>query len=196
MMFFKSTIWSILFVILAGGALYHTSYEVQSRQAQLESLKKQAAAKRENIQTLRVELSHLSSPERIKRLADTHLMLFSTDPSQITTLASLPDQDLPAVLQDTQIMAAAMVAAPTPGYKPKSFVSFETTQRRKTILEGETFSQSSQAANVRPLENKELASATVRPQIKPISVALSRQEAPKYHRKDLEEIIASLEVSQ
>lgn len=198
-MFTKSFIWSFVFVILAGGALYHTSYEVQSRQEQLSQLKQHATEKRENIHILKAELSFLSSPERIKRLADTHLMLFPTEPAQLATLATLPQRDLSITPTDRK--AFALASAPLPALKPLQFTAMETAQRKQTIVNSETFGQTAPAADVRALAAEELVQSAVTPKFKPIAPARAVTTAqapalPKYHKGDLEAVIARLEATR
>ncbi len=82
--------WLSLTIIVSLG-LYHTSYRVEEMEQNLRSLNAEIEAERSSIHILKAEYVFLTNPSRIEEVAQKHLKLAPTTPSQITRLARLKD---------------------------------------------------------------------------------------------------------
>ena len=79
---------------LIGPAVYAYSIKYQTlyRSDQIAKLTRQIQQERDAIGMQKAEWSHLVRPDRLEPLADKYLDLEVTRPSQMTTVAALPDR--------------------------------------------------------------------------------------------------------
>ena len=72
--------------------LYQLKYESRQLEKTVTELARKVQKERENIAVLKAELSLLTNPERIDRLANKHLKLQTVKPEQIVTIDWLSTQ--------------------------------------------------------------------------------------------------------
>lgn len=78
-------------IVVAGGILYDTTFEVQEMEAQLSRLNRQIVAEREVIQVLKADWSVLNDIARIEDLAVRHLpTLRPAEAQQFAALTAVP----------------------------------------------------------------------------------------------------------
>lgn len=78
-------------IVVAGGILYDTTFEVQEMEAQLSRLNRQIVAEREVIQVLKADWSVLNDIARIEELAVRHLpSLRPAEAKQFAALTAVP----------------------------------------------------------------------------------------------------------
>lgn len=111
-----STFLWLAVATLAGVGLFLLKYQVQSLEADLADVERQARADRETIHVLKAEWAYLSDPARIRRLAESHLGMVPLAPGMIRTLAELPrpaGEAMPLPMARPSVLAPAPLA-PTP----------------------------------------------------------------------------------
>lgn len=96
----NSIIYFACFAV-AAYALYMVKFSVQNLQHEVAQTQKQLAQEKESLHLLNAEWAYLNRPERLRRLADTHLNLVPLDSRRMENLALLP-------------AASSDVMAPTP----------------------------------------------------------------------------------
>lgn len=79
--------------ILAACGVYGLKNRVQVLEKELVRVERKIEAERIEIKRLRAEWATLSHPERLARLAETHLGLKPATPLQIVTIADMPMRD-------------------------------------------------------------------------------------------------------
>ena len=82
-------VWIIL-AIAVSGALFRVSYRTQHLERHLAAVNKQIGQEDEAIRVLQAEWSYLNDPSRLESLAQKHLAMGPTKPSQIVTLDQVP----------------------------------------------------------------------------------------------------------
>jgi hypothetical protein len=92
----------VCIAVLAIG-LYLVKYSVQDVQREVSAMKRELAVERESLHLLSAEWAYLNRPDRLRRLADRHLVLAPLDSRQINNMAALPaaahtDLDAPSPL--------------------------------------------------------------------------------------------------
>ena len=80
----------LILAAVAGGALFHVSFEVSELDDRLATLNRDITSDREAIHVLRAEWSFLNQPERIEELARRHLDLSPVSGAQLTGAGTLP----------------------------------------------------------------------------------------------------------
>jgi len=83
-----SLLLTIAFAVAA--ILYNTSFKTKELEEDLASINRKIVAEYDKIQVLKAEWALLNDPERIERLAKTHLALRPADPRQFADVAALP----------------------------------------------------------------------------------------------------------
>lgn len=84
----SALLWGVL-AIVAGVGLFFLKYEVRELEHRLAQIERTIRDDREAIHVLRAEWSHLNDPTRLARLAEEHLGLGPTAPTQLVTVNSL-----------------------------------------------------------------------------------------------------------
>lgn len=83
-----SLLLTIAFAVAA--ILYNTSFKTKALEEDLARTNREIVAEYDKIQVLKAEWALLNDPERIERLAKTHLSLRPADPRQFAEVAALP----------------------------------------------------------------------------------------------------------
>lgn len=86
-----TVLWAVL-AITAGIAMFLVKYEVQALEEDLRAANHQIRRDREQIHVLQAEWAYLNEPSRLRALAEKHLNLHPLEPTQVITLASLPQR--------------------------------------------------------------------------------------------------------
>lgn len=97
--------------IFAACGVYGLKNRVQLLEKELVAVERKIEAERIEIKRLRAEWATLSHPERLARLAETHLGLKPAEPRQIATIADMPmrdDQGGPALVSSLAPSAASV----------------------------------------------------------------------------------------
>lgn len=84
---------ALLWFLVVGGlgvALFLMKYELQEREARLESLQREILATQEAIHVLKAEWSYLNRPERISSLVERHLEMVPLTERRAPSLEMLP----------------------------------------------------------------------------------------------------------
>ncbi|GBF26114.1 cell division protein FtsL [bacterium MnTg02] len=98
---------NVVAVVLAGAFaffLYSMKFETRTLESRTVELARKIKAERQSIAILKAEWSHLSRPERIERLARTHLGLRPLEVRQISELKylRLPERVSPKPERETE----------------------------------------------------------------------------------------------
>jgi len=83
---------TVLCLVLAVGlalVLFFVKYEVQSLERELAELNRTLAEDRQAVHVLRAEWSHLTDPDRLRRLTQRHLEIRPVEPGQLGTAADI-----------------------------------------------------------------------------------------------------------
>jgi len=83
---------TVLCLVLAVGlalVLFFVKYEVQSLERELSEINRVLAEDRKAVHVLKAEWSHLTDPDRLRRLAQRHLEIVPVEPSQLGTLTDI-----------------------------------------------------------------------------------------------------------
>lgn len=86
------TIGWIVGIAVLVAALFHLKYEVQSLEQRLARIDRAVDRDREAIRVLKAEWAYLNRPERLERLARSHLQLRPASPYDVRTLSDLPQR--------------------------------------------------------------------------------------------------------
>lgn len=84
------TITAVVVILSLAFGLYRFEHRVQRMEGQLGELNRGILAHHQAIQVLRAEWSYLNRPDRLQRLAGSHLELVPLLPSQIGRLDEIP----------------------------------------------------------------------------------------------------------
>ncbi|MBT5570968.1 MAG: hypothetical protein HOJ90_07115 [Alphaproteobacteria bacterium] len=117
---------SILLILaaVAGGVLFHISFEVSELDDRLGTLNHDIRSDREAIHVLRAEWSFLNQPDRLEELARRHLDLQPVSGTQLTGVGTLPvrpEEALPEITphdDPTGLGRAIELHAGAPRVKP------------------------------------------------------------------------------
>lgn len=102
-------------IVVAGGILYDTTFEVQEMEAQLSRLNRQIVAEREVIQVLKADWSVLNDIARIEDLAVRHLpTLRPAEAQQFAALTTVPAGGRGAGATPEMAGLVTKVTAPAP----------------------------------------------------------------------------------
>lgn len=102
-------------IVVAGGILYDTTFEVQEMEAQLSRLNRQIVAEREVIQVLKADWSVLNDIARIEDLAVRHLpTLRPAEAQQFAALTAVPAGGRGGVATPEMAGLVGKVTAPAP----------------------------------------------------------------------------------
>lgn len=82
---YRSIASGMILIILAGYFLFSMKREVEALNYSYKSLSKQIRDEKMAINLLKAEFSHLTSPARLKALADSHLHLSSIKPDKMVS---------------------------------------------------------------------------------------------------------------
>ena len=100
--------------ILAACGVYGLKNRVQLLEKELLVVERKIEAERIEIKRLRAEWATLTHPERLARLAETHLGLKPAEPRQIATITDIPlrdgqdGEDLPALVSSLSPTGASL----------------------------------------------------------------------------------------
>lgn len=113
----------LVLAAIAGGALFHVSFEVSALDDRLGSLNRGIKDDREAIHVLRAEWSFLNQPERIEELARRHLDLTPVTGHQLTGAGTLPvrpepEQPEPQIDNGQNVDRTILLHAGAPKAKP------------------------------------------------------------------------------
>jgi cell division protein FtsL len=89
----KLGVFSLTVAILAACGVYGLKNRVQVLEKELAAIERMIEEERIEIKRLNAEWATLSHPERLARLASTHLGLEPALPRQITAIADIPMRD-------------------------------------------------------------------------------------------------------
>jgi cell division protein FtsL len=103
----QATALCLLLAVALAAVLLTVTHRVRGLEEELGSLRTSITAEQQKIHVLQAEFSFLAEPERLRRLAATHLGLVPVEPGQLTSFAALDE-----VLQ--QGGKAALGTAPSP----------------------------------------------------------------------------------
>jgi cell division protein FtsL len=103
----QATALCLLLAVALAAVLLTVTHRVRGLEEELGSLRTSITAEQQKIHVLQAEFSFLAEPERLRRLAATHLGLVPVEPGQLTSFAALDE-----VLQ--QGGKAAVGTAPSP----------------------------------------------------------------------------------
>jgi cell division protein FtsL len=103
----QATALCLLLAVALASVLLTVTHRVRGLEEELGSLRTSITAEQQKIHVLKAEFSFLAEPERLRRLAATHLGLVPVEPGQLTSFAALDE-----VLQ--QGGKAALGTAPSP----------------------------------------------------------------------------------
>jgi hypothetical protein len=92
-------------IILAGYFLFAMKREVEALNLGFRSLSSQIRDERSAINLLKAEFSHLTSPARLKLLADTHLDLSNINPKMMVSDPLRGEEDLGMLANNTKTKA-------------------------------------------------------------------------------------------
>lgn len=84
---------SLTVAIMAACGVYGLKNRVQVLEKELVSIERMIEEERTEIKRLKAEWATLTHPERLARLAETHLELKPAEPRQIATIADIPMRD-------------------------------------------------------------------------------------------------------
>jgi cell division protein FtsL len=103
----QATALCLLLAVALAVVLLTVTHRVQGLEEELSGLRTGIAAEQQKMHVLRAEFSFLAEPERLRRLASSHLALVPIEPGQLATFATLDE-----VLSER--VQAASGAAPAP----------------------------------------------------------------------------------
>lgn len=119
-----------------GIGLFLVKHEVKDQEARLATLNQEIRRNQEFVHVLKAEWSYLNDPARLRRLAETHLGMKSSQPRQIALLEDLP-RDLPAGTGAPALMASeSPPSRPAPSVKPGPLPSQPTRRPRPVTFAG------------------------------------------------------------
>lgn len=94
-------------VLLTGVFLYQTKYKVKGLEEHLAEVNQQIISEREAIHVLHAEISYMTRPDYINRLAEKHLNLASVSPPQVRQLADyIQTAEVIPLLREERLAAA------------------------------------------------------------------------------------------
>ncbi len=100
-MMLKTFVWFFT-AICAAGLIYLIKNETVEKERELKKLEREIVLKQEAIQVARAELAYLTSPKRLKTLAEKNLKLEPIKTYQIVQIDSLPMKNKPVAVDDAQ----------------------------------------------------------------------------------------------
>jgi hypothetical protein len=112
----RGTLVWLSLAIVAGVALFHVSYRVQSLEDELAQVNRDILRQRQTIHVLRAEWSYLNEPSRLAELTRRHLTLKPLSADQMMRIEDLPLR-LPPLIAET-----APVPDPGPSIQPSSVI--------------------------------------------------------------------------
>jgi hypothetical protein len=112
----RGTVVWLSLAIVAGVALFHVSYRVQSLEDELAQVNRDILRQQETIHVLRAEWSYLNEPSRLAELTRRHLTLAPLSADQMMRIEDLPLR-LPPLIAET-----APLPDPGPSIQPSSVV--------------------------------------------------------------------------
>jgi hypothetical protein len=112
----RGTVVWLSLAIVAGVALFHVSYRVQSLEDELAQVNRDILHQQETIHVLRAEWSYLNEPSRLAELTRRHLTLAPLSADQMMRIEDLPLR-LPPLIAET-----APLPDPGPSIQPSSVV--------------------------------------------------------------------------
>ena len=118
-----SSVTALLLALLAGGALFWVSQQVQQTEREQRQLQRIVSQEEEAIRVLNAEWDYLNRPDRLERMANAYLDMAPTRPDDVLQAVSsipepvrvpLPPKDRPvfAATGAQQAVKAAPVARP------------------------------------------------------------------------------------
>lgn len=120
-----SSVTALLLALLAGGALFWVSQQVQQAERQQRGLQRIVSHEEEAIRVLNAEWDYLNRPERLERMANAYLDMAPTRPSDVLqTVSSIPEPvQVPLPPKGRPVFAHASTApvakaAPSPAPSP------------------------------------------------------------------------------
>lgn len=87
----QATVLCLLLAVALAVVLLTVTHRVQGLEEELGSLRSGIVAEQEKIHVLQAEFSFLAEPERLRRLASTHLGLVPVEPGQLASFATLDE---------------------------------------------------------------------------------------------------------
>ena len=87
----QATALCLLLAVALAAVLLTVTHRVRGLEEELGSLRTSITAEQQKIHVLQAEFSFLAEPERLRRLAATHLGLVPVEPGQLTSFAALDD---------------------------------------------------------------------------------------------------------
>ncbi|SON56524.1 putative secreted (periplasmic) protein [Hartmannibacter diazotrophicus] len=113
----------VCLMVLAAAAVYDMKYEAEAAAERVSALERDVAAEQERISLLKATWAALTRPERLQELVTRHqdtLHLQPMDPSQLATIADIPDASIiagagaEASQKDDEIVTGSVRRAPEP----------------------------------------------------------------------------------
>lgn len=109
------TIATVLLAGALGVGLFFIKHRVKEQEARLSELNREIQSGQEAIHVLKAEWSYLNDPARLRQLSEKYLDMKVMGPSQVTTLAALPQgPQTPALARAGQGPATAHAPVPAP----------------------------------------------------------------------------------
>lgn len=93
----RSTILMGLITCIIGGLLFQLKYEVMGLEAQYKNICYSIRSAEESISILKAEWAHLTSPDRLQKLAQKHLGIEQVTQKQLVSFQRLTPLDQPKV---------------------------------------------------------------------------------------------------
>lgn len=103
---YRSIAYGMILIILAGYFLFAMKREVEALNLGFRSISNQIREERSAINLLKAEFSHLTSPARLKLLADTHLELSNINPNMMVSDPLRGEGAFEMLANNTQTKAA------------------------------------------------------------------------------------------
>ncbi len=125
-----SSVTALLLALLAGGALFWVSQQVQQTERGQRQLQRIVSQEEEAIRVLNAEWDYLNRPDRLERMANAYLNMAPTRPDDVLQTVSaipepvrvpLPPKDRPVFANISTAQTVKPVAAPrpvAPAYQP------------------------------------------------------------------------------
>ncbi len=111
-----SSVTALLLALLAGGALFWVSQQVQQTEREQRQLQRIVSQEEEAIRVLNAEWDYLNRPDRLEIMAQTYLKMAPTQPDDVLqTVSAIPEPvRVPLPPKDRPVFAATGAAKPAP----------------------------------------------------------------------------------
>lgn len=177
----------VIWLIVAAGVafgLYQVKYEVQHLEEELSSVRQDIREDRNALHVLEAEWSYLNRPERLQRLAETHLEMQPATPKQVAAVTQLPPRVTRSGPSEAQLASwPEMDGVPVPRAKPWSLEPRYAVADASRALPRTTQTAKAEASGTRTTESITTAAATETPaptRRKPaVTTETAREPAPR-----------------